>query len=152
MCRSRSLSGTGRTPCADSGGRMGGAPTQDSPANPWDCGLVRDHSLNQSCGIREETENIIKLNSAICFAATSLMWLTVTKDLWRSPKHPYTSQAVYLPVVFLVLREEVEEREMWQTLQLWLRCAVRLAECRRATLRITLYWQVMFYSELCLSE
>lgn len=43
-CHSRSLSGTGRTPCADSGGRKGGAPTQDSPANPWDCGLARDHS------------------------------------------------------------------------------------------------------------
>lgn len=47
-CRSLSLSGTGRTPCADSGGMKGGAPTQDSPANPWDCGLARDHSPHRS--------------------------------------------------------------------------------------------------------
>lgn len=48
-CHSPSLSGTGRTPCADSGGKKGGAPTQDSPANPWGCGLVRDRSPHRSC-------------------------------------------------------------------------------------------------------
>lgn len=55
-CRSRSRSGTGRTPCAGSGGRRGGAPTQDSPANPWDCGRARDHSLHRSCERERERE------------------------------------------------------------------------------------------------
>lgn len=53
-CRSRSLSGRGRTPCAGSGGRKDGAPSQDSPASPWGCGLARDHFLNRSLSGKEE--------------------------------------------------------------------------------------------------
>lgn len=55
-CRSPSPSGTGRTPGADSGGKKGGAPIQDSPANPWDCGLARARSRHRSWRVNKKTK------------------------------------------------------------------------------------------------
>lgn len=58
-CRSPSPSGTGRTPGADSGGKKGGAPTQDSPANPWDCGLARARSRHRSWRVNKKESGCI---------------------------------------------------------------------------------------------
>lgn len=78
MCRSRSLSGRGKTPCAGSGGRKGGAPSQDSPASPWGCGLVRDHFLNRSLSEKKE-ESLLHLSQEGAFAAFSFVVVTTNR-------------------------------------------------------------------------
>lgn len=103
-CRSLSLSGTGRIPCAGSGEKRGGAPTQDSPANPWDCGLARDHFLNQSCRVREKRESTRVLDEFhFCrFLLPPFLFHSVDKHYRDNPEYPDTSDDAAQPLaVFL---------------------------------------------------
>lgn len=105
-CRSRSRSGTGRTPCAGSGGRRDGAPTQDSPANPWDCGLARDHSPHRSWGRerRAESGRLQPVNHRVSFLKFSREKTLNT----HSHTHTNTQHRPVLFECFWFLGEEAE--------------------------------------------
>lgn len=128
-CRSLSLSGTGRIPCAGSGEKRGGAPTQDSPANPWDCGLARDHFLNQSCRVREKRESTRVLDEFhFCrFLLPPFLFHSVDKHYRDNPECPDTSDDAAQPLaVFLSFFLEWKlKKAMWH-FAAWMHAAVTL--------------------------